>query len=233
MTVSLVKYNFSLLTLPPPGETGTQAWLDARRGRITASKRAHMILTSRRVTLNRMMDEMASELHKPAEDGYSGKFTEHGHAFEAQSIGEYNMSRLTAGEINRSPGMIVHPSFDIASATPDFLEGEDTTGQCKNPFFLANHLNFLHWGVKTTNIAYYTQVQFESFVTRRPKIVFISYHPDAKPTNQLSIELLDRDEEMHEKFTRKLEEIEWMLTNNARYNVKEKPAGIDAIPDMF
>jgi len=233
MTVKLAKYDFSLLTAPPKGESNTQAWLDARRGRITASKRAHMILNCRRKTLNRMMDEMAEELRHPAEEGFGGKFTEHGHAFEAQSIGEYNMSRLAGGKLNRNPGMRVHPEFDIASATPDFLEGDDTTGQAKNPFFLNNHLRLLHWGVKKTNIEYYTQVQFESFVTQRPKIVIISYHPDAKILNQLSIERLDRDEEMHEKFNEKLKEIEWMLTNHARYNVKEMPSGVDAIPDLF
>ena len=232
--IKLIKYDFSLLTPPPAGESNTQAWLNARRGRITASKRAHMILYSRRKTLNTMMDEMAEELKHPAEDGYSGKFTEHGHAFESQSIGEYAMGRLTKGALNTSPGMIVHPDFDIASATPDFLEGDDTTGQAKNPFHVNNHLKLLHWGVKKTDLSYYTQVQFESFVTGRPKIVFISYHPDATPAvNQLSIELLDRDEEMHEKFTKKLTEIEWMLANNARYNVKEKAQGIDAIPDLF
>ncbi len=233
MSVKLIKYDFSLLTPPPKGESNTQEWLNARRGRITASKRAHMILNSRKATLNRMMDEMAEELKHPAEDGFSGKFTEHGHAFEAQSIGEYNMGRLTSGKLDRSPGMIVHPEFDIASATPDFLEGEDTTGQAKNPFHLSNHLRLLHWGVKRTNIGYFTQIQYEAFVTGRPRIVFISYHPDAKPTNQLSIELINRDDAMHDRFREKLTEITWMLVNHARYNVKEKPAGIDAIPDLF
>ncbi len=234
MAIKLIKYDFSLLTPPPAGESNTQEWLDARRGRITASKRAHMILYSRRKTLNAMMDEMAEELHHPADDGYSGKFTEHGHAFESQSIGEYTMSRLTKGKMNISPGMFVHPKYDIASATPDFLEGDDITGQCKNPFHLSNHLKLLHWGAKKTSAAYYTQVQFESFVTGRPKIVFISYHPDATPAmNQLSIELIDRDEEMHERFAKRLYEIEWMLANNARYTVKQKAMGVDAIPDMF
>lgn len=232
--MKLVKYDFSLLTISPAGETGTQAWLDARRGRITASKRADMILYARRATLNRMMDEMAEELHHPADDGFGGKFTEHGHAFEQQSIGEYNMSRLTTGKLDRSPGMIIHPEFDIASATPDFFEGDDTTGQAKNPFFESNHNKLLHWGVKMANLSYYTQIQFESWVTGRPKIVFISYHPDVTPPeNQLSIERLDRDEKMHARFREKMEEIAWMLANNCRYNTKEKPSGLDAIPELF
>jgi len=180
-----------------------------------------------------MMDEMAEELKHPAEDGYSGKFTEHGHAFEDQSIGEYNMMRLTGGAIDRNPGMIVHPDFDIASATPDFLQADNITGQCKNPFKLKNHLKLLHFGVKMVSGQYYTQVQFESFVSERPKIVFISYHPDAPATNQLYIEEMDANEELHDQFRKKLTEIEWMLTNHCRYNVKEKASGIDAIPDLF
>lgn len=232
--IKLIKYDFSLLTLPPKGESNTQAWLDARRGRITASKRAHMIVYAKRATLNRMMDEMAEELKHPAADGYSGVFTEHGHAFESQSIGEYNMGRLSKASLNRSPGMFVHPRFDIASATPDFLEGDDITGQAKNPFYLSNHMRLLHWGVKRTKLSYYTQVQFESFVTGRPKIVVISYHPDASPAeNQLSIEYLAKDKAMHKKFEERLTEIEWMLANNARYTVKEKATGVDAIPELF
>ncbi len=233
MPVKLTKYDFSLLTPPPQGESNTQAWLDSRRGRITASKRAHMLVNSRRTTLNRMMDEMAEELHHPAEEGYSGVWTKHGHAFEKQSIGEYNMMRLTPGEIDTSPGMIVHPQFDIASATPDFFQGDDITGQAKNPAKMKNHLKLLHFGVKMVNLCYYTQVQFESFVTGRPKIVFISYHPEAPPTNQLYIEEMDADKALHAKFHERLKEIEWMLVNNARYTVKKKAMGIDAIPDLF
>lgn len=233
MPVKLTKYDFSLLTPPPQGESNTQEWLNSRRGRITASKRAHMIINSRRATLNRMMDKMADELHHPAEDGYSGKWTEHGHAFERQSIGEYNMMRLTTGEIDYSPGMFIHPQFDIASATPDFFQGDDITGQAKNPGKLKNHLNLLHFGVKMVNPTYYTQVQFESFVTGRPKIVFISYHPEAPATNQLYIEEIDADKAMQAQFHEKLKEIEWMLVNNARYTVKKKSTGIDAIPDLF
>ena len=232
MPVKLIKYDFSLLTPPPQGESNTQDWLDSRRGRITASKRAHMILTSRRATLNRMMDEMAEEMKHPAEDGYSGKWAAHGHAFEKQSIGEYNMMRLTTGKIDTSPGMIVHPDFDIASATPDFFQGDDITGQAKNPM-LKNHLKLLHFGIKMVMPTYYTQVQYESFVSGRPKIVFISYSPEAPSTNQLYIEEMDADEALHDKFREKLTEINWMLVNHARYTVKKKAVGIDAIPTIF
>jgi hypothetical protein len=230
-------YDFSLLYQPEDVSVGipqdTQEWLDARRGRITASKRAHAILHSREETIGRMMDEMATELHFPAEDGYSGKATEHGHAFEDQAINEYDMARLTAGVITKTPGMFVHPKHDIASATPDFFEGQDTTGQIKCPYKLKNHLNLLHFGVRMVNLGYYTQVQFESFITSRPNIVFVSYHPDAPATNQVYIETIPRDEYMHEKFDTMLTRVHHDLVNNIRPKKKITKAGVDGIPSLF
>ena len=228
----MIHYDFGLLSPPPTGEQNTEEWLNSRRGRITASKRAHMLITSRQPTLNRMMDEMAQELTQPAEDWGGNAATRHGHAFEDQAIGEYTMMRLTKGKVERTPGMFVHPLFDIASATPDFFEGDDISGQVKCPFKLNNHLSLLHFGTMRVNPAYYTQVQFEAFVTGRTKIVFISYHPDAPSTNQLYIETLDADVEMHDCFHAKLSEINHMLVNNERFDVHD-PAGIDGIPDLF
>ncbi len=229
----MIPYDFSLLTPPPPGETNTPLWLMSRLGRITASDRAHKILYSRKSTLNLMMDEMGQELQKAPESWGGNAATEHGHTFEPQAIGEYNMLRLTFGEINRSPGMFVHPEFDIASATPDFFEGDDTTGQVKCPFKLANHRNLLHFGIKMVSANYYTQVQFESFITGRPKIVFVSYHPDDTPTNQLYFEKLKADEAMHSCFRIKLKEINHMLVNDERYEITKKPTPLDGIPDLF
>ena len=239
MSTIMEPYDFSLLYKPTPEELlngipqNTQQWLDARRGRITASKRAHTIIHSRESTLNTMMDQMAVELKHPADESFGSAATEHGHAFEDQAIDEYDMMRLTDGAIVKTPGMFVHPVFDIASATPDFFEGDDTTGQIKCPYKLKNHLSLLHWGCRIANNAYYTQVQFESFVTGRPKIVFVSYHPDAPPTNQVHIEEIERDESMHAQFRNKLEEINHMLVNGLRFDVKKTKTGIDNIPDLF
>jgi hypothetical protein len=229
----MIKYDFSLLTPPPTGEQNTEAWLNARRGRITASKRAHQILYSRESTISTMMDQMAEELQHPAEEGFSNVHTRHGHAFEEQAINEYDMARVTFGDIEKSPGMFVHPDFDIASATPDFFEGDDTTGQIKCPSKIHNHNSLLHFGVKEVSANYYTQIQFESFVTGRPKIVFVSYHPDAPATNQLHYENIAADKLMHDVFRKKLAWIDNMLVNDFRPEVKKIMAGVDGIPDLF
>jgi hypothetical protein len=229
----MIEYDFSLLTPPPKGEQNTDEWLNARRGRITASSRAHKLLYSRDSTISLMMDEMAEELKHPAGNTFSSAATEHGHAFEQQAINEYDMARLSSGEIISSPGMFVHPLFDIASATPDFFEGDDTTGQVKCPYKLKNHLALVHFGVRATNSSYYTQVQFESYVTGRPRIVFVSYHPDAPVSNQLYIEEVEMSLKMHDTFHERLQWINHMLVNNERPEVKKKYEGVDGIPDLF
>ncbi len=229
----MTKYDFSLLTSPPTGEQNTQQWLDARRGRITASKRAHQILYSHESTISLMMDQMAEELQRPAEEGFSNVHTRHGHAFEEQAIWEYAMAKLSPGKIVPSPGMFVHPDFDIASATPDFFEGDDISGQIKCPSKISNHNKLLHFGVKMVSSNYWTQVQFEAFVTGRSKIVFVSYHPDAPATNQLYYEDIDADEKMHDLFRKRLTVINHMLVNNVRPEVKKIMAGIDGIPNLF
>lgn len=242
----MTPYDFSLLFQPEDKSVGipqnTQEWLDARRGRITASSRAHKLITGRPSTIATMMEEMSVELLAPAAEGFSNRATEHGHAFEDQAIGEYNMMRLSFDKIERAPGMYIHPEFDIASATPDFFEGDDTTGQIKCPYKLPNHLKLLHFGVAPREATaghpqYYTQVQFESFITNRPRIAFVSYHPDAPATNQVYIEMMERDEEMHALFRQKLHEVNHMLVNNhdreGFVEANKKAAPIDGIPDLF
>jgi len=230
---NMTPFDFSLLTPPPEGEQNTQGWLDARRGRITASSRAHKLITGRDSTLSLMMDEMAEELKHPASDGFSNRYTEHGHAFEGQAIGDYDMMRLSFDPIIVNPGMFVHSEFDIASATPDFLEGDDISGQVKCPYMAKNHLNLLHFGCRMVSDKYYTQVQFEAFVTARKRIVFVSYHPDVPATNQLYHEEVPLDNEMQDKFYRKLTEINHMLVNDERFEEKKNTVGIDGIPDLW
>ena len=234
-------YDFSLLYQPEDRSKGlsedSEDWLVARLGRVTASKRAHTIITGRDKTIALMMDEMANELGTEPE-GFSNKYTEHGHAFEDQAIGEYDMMRLGLGGIVRKPGLFVHKDIDIASATPDFFEGDDITGQVKCPYYEKNHLALLHFGVQPKpgvqgHPQYYTQVQFESFVTGRPRIVFVSYHPDVPVKNQLYVETMEADQDLHDKFRSKLEWIHHMLVNDERPHEAGDPLGAAGIPDLF
>lgn len=245
----MTPYDFKLLFQPKDKTVGipqnTQGWIDARRGRITASSRAHKLLYSYDSTIVTMMEEMSAEMTRPAEEYVGNRYTEHGHAFEDQAIGEYDMMRLSLDDIVRTPGMFIHPEIDIASATPDFFEGDDATGQIKCPYKDTNHYKLMHWGVApTSNTAgdpkFYSQVQFESFVTGRPLIKFVSYHPDVPAEDQLYIEEMERNEEMHAKFLERLQWVNHMLVNHeAREKFTEEVKGkrqfkgVDGIPDLF
>jgi hypothetical protein len=245
----MTPYDFSLLYQPADKTAGipqnTQGWLDARRGRVTASSRAFKLLYARDETLINMMEEMAQELLEPAAESIGNRYTEHGHAFEDQAIGEYQMMRLSSGLIVRTPGMFIHPEFDIASSTPDFFEGEDATGQIKCPYKDTNHYKLMHWGVAPRastdgHRQYYSQVQFESFTTCRPMIRFVSYHPDVPAEDQLYIEEMEADEKMHAQFREKLDFINHMLVNDherekfiAQVKERKTVKGVDGIPDLF
>lgn len=230
----MIPYDFSLLEPRPRRGTGipqnTIAWLEARRGRITASDRAYTMLYGRPATIARMMDAMAEELKKPVVEGPKFAATEHGHAYEERGVREYGMARLATGKIVVNPGMFVHREFDIASATPDFFEGKDGTGQVKCPLKLENHEKLLQLGVKAAEWKYYVQVQFEYFITQRPKIIFVSFHPDAKPREQLHYEIVPIDEAMQKRFRERLTEINHMLVNNERPSYETE---FEGIPELF
>ncbi len=180
-----------------------------------------------------MMDQMGEELNHPAGKNFRSAYTDHGHAFEAQAIDEYDMARLTFGEITKEPGLFVHPIFDIASATPDFFVDDDVSGQVKCPALLKNHNALLHFGCRKVNAKYFTQVQFEAFVTGRSKIVFVSYHPDARSTNQIHVEEIEVCQKTQDKFMEKLAIINHMLVNGMRFK-KETDDPLDGgIPDLF
>lgn len=230
----MTQYDFDkLVKVEKPIPQNTDEWLMARQGRVTASDRAYKLINSRQTTINLMMDKMADELGVQPEEWSGVVATRHGHTFEDQAIGEYEMARLGLDPVVRSPGFHVHPTWTVAGATPDFFEGDDITGQIKCPYKIKNHNDLLHFGVAVVQPKYYVQVQFEGFVTGRPRIMFVSYHPDAPSVNQLHFEEVPLDLEMQSLFARKMEVLEDNLRDNARPGKVMKSYGIDELPPLF
>ena len=229
-----MRYEFSkLVHVKDPLPQNTPEWLMARQGRITASDRAHKLIVGSDRTIGLMMQKMAAELGEEPVEWKGNRATRHGHAFEDQAIGEYRMRSLDLREIVRAPGFHVHPKFQIAGATPDFFHGDDITGQIKCPYNPKNHLALLHRNLREVNDKYYVQVQFESFVSGRPRIVFVSYHPDVPAVNQLHVAEIPLDEEMHRKFEERLTWITSMLVQGQTPGDTEKEIGVDNIPNLF
>lgn len=167
----------------------SEDWARARLGRITASDRAGRVLTD--AGANTVMDEIVHELHtgEPFREFKGNWATRHGNEHEERALFEYDMARLTEGPLVHKPGFTVSPECTLLGASPDFLVGQDTVGQVKCPAKTQNHVNHIYGGPGK----YMTQIQCESLVTGRPKIIFVSYDPRAPAVQQLHHEEVEAD----------------------------------------
>ena len=165
----------------------TDEWYMARLGRITASSRAGRIASGNPTVLNAVLAELRYELEygEPYSKFKGNRHTAHGTRFEEQAFREYDLADLEMTEKVYEPGFMVHPEIPILAATPDFLEGEDTIGEIKCPSKPGRHLAMWHHGM---DAQYLYQVQAQSLVTGRPRIVFISYDPRAVLQQRLYVE---------------------------------------------
>lgn len=117
------------------GAQQSDAWLAARRGRITASRCADMMATLKRggeaaARRNYRMELVAERLTGRCADHYVSMEMEHGSAKEAEAISRYEMA---TGEMVTPVGFVLHPRFDFAGASPDGLVGPDGLVEAKCP----------------------------------------------------------------------------------------------------
>lgn len=190
-------------------------WQRARLGRITASDRASRILTD--AGANRVLDELEYELKnlKPHREFTGNWATRHGNAHEDQALSEYDMARITEGEMTRKPGFTVSAECQLLGASPDFLIGGDTVGQVKCPALTKNHIALMYGGPGK----YTEQIQCESLVTGRPNIVFIAYDPRMPALQQLHHEELPADKVWQQRVTDRVILLADMLESGARFTL--------------
>lgn len=174
----------------------TDRWFEARRGRLTASRRAE-IIEMRNGTKWRIM---ASEIDQEIDPSYR-----HSHVdAPAMRWGRQN-ERPALDAIQAAlkqeltePGLLLHPKYDFVGATPDGLVNGDTCIQVKCPYNQNNHMKT----VLDNQIgqAYYCQVQWESWVSGRDNIIFASFDPRQPAYAQLHMIDIPVDKDMHSRF---------------------------------
>lgn len=209
----------------------TPEWEKARLGRITASNRAGRILSNKPTTWNQVLRELRHELTtgEPWSQFKGNRHTQHGHDFEEQAFDAYCFEDLDMSDRLFNPGMTVHPECPILSATPDFLEGDDASGQIKCPSKLDNHMRMVYSGMAPQ---YVSQVQCEALVCGKSEIVFVSYHPNAAPAQQLFTAKLDYSPSIGNLILERSQEIYWHLVNDTSYG--EGQLAIEAgVPSLF
>lgn len=152
-------------------EQRTDAWYQARKGRITASQVGAILGNAPYATRADVMRRMVREWHgAPAE--FEGNIaTEHGTRNEAGALTEYIME---TGERVEDVGFVTRE--DWAGCSPDGLIGDDGGLEIKCPFGLRKDETPAFKSI-FDQPHYYDQVQFSLWVTGRDWWHFYQWSP--------------------------------------------------------
>lgn len=165
-------------------EQGTQAWLDARMGMITASRVGAILGVSpfgkREDTLREMVRETLG-----AEREFTGNVaTTWGSKFEDEARQAYEAH---TGSLVIETGMHVHPNINYLAASPDGLVDENGLVEIKCPYSLKK------FSIKDRE-DYWHQIQLQLHCTGRTWCDFVVYHPESNQSEEwLQIERVDID----------------------------------------
>jgi hypothetical protein len=176
----------------------TEKWYECRRGRITASSRAFILQGNDMQAWKALADDLRADM---AEDYKRIELPSHatawGHKYEPMALREIG---LALGGKVREPGFVLHDEHDMCGATPDGYLWNDTTIQVK---CLNKKEHELTIESNTIQNKYYSQVQFESWISCRPVILYASFHPlVGKPGDKGRLHIIEvpLDEAMHDRF---------------------------------
>ena len=175
---------------------GSAEWLQARAGRVTASRIADVLSRSRDKKSEGSMRrnykaQVACEIltgRPMADTGFKSKAMEAGVEREPDAATAYEVS---SGEFVDTVGLVLHPDTPRAAASPDRLVGTEGLLQIKCPY-PATHIDTL-LGEPIAN-EYLLQMQWEMVCTGRKWCDFASFNPDFPSAKQLHVQRIARDE---------------------------------------
>lgn len=173
-------------------EQRTEDWFRARLGRLTASRVADMMATTRNgyaASRTNYAWELAIErLTGQSTPGFCSPAMQWGIDREAEARAAYELHALTAVE---EIAFVQHPTL-FAGASPDGLVGTDGLVEikCPNP---ATHGETLLKG--RIDDKYHKQMQFQMACTGRQWCDFVSYDPRFPEEMRLWVKRVERDDE--------------------------------------
>lgn len=165
-------------------KANTQRWYQARRGRLTASKRAQLI------ALRMKWDTMQRDVEAELDPGWQREEINS----VAMSWGRDNEAAALAdlefelGYEISDPGLIVDPEYPFIAGTPDGVftrNGKKVSVQVKCPYSSSRHLDNFYSG--RLDEVYWYQVQWEAMLLRADEIAFVSYDPRQPLTTRMKI----------------------------------------------
>lgn len=192
-------------------EQGTQEWLDARVGKVTASRVADVIARTKTGwgagRANYMAELISERLTGVPASNFTNAAMQWGTETEPDARVAYAMHmQLTVDQV----GFIDHPLIPMSGASPDGLIVEDPgLVEIKCPQ-TATHIDTLLSG----NVPgkYLTQINWQLACTTRNWCDFVSFDPRLPENMQLFVKRIERDskkiaelEEMVEEFLAELD----------------------------
>ena len=178
-------------------EQGTDEWFAIRCGKVTASRVADVIATTKSgysASRANYEAQLICEIltGKPAES-YSNAAMQWGTETEPLARAQYE---LKTGNMVNQIGFVVHPMIEQAGASPDGLIGEDGCIEIKCPN-TSTHLDTLL--SQKVPSKYITQMTWQMVCTGRKWCDFVSYDPRLPENLQLYIERIELDEDYAKK----------------------------------
>ena len=173
-------------------EQGTDAWFEARIGKVTASRVADVIAktkTGYSATRDNYMAQLVCErLTKQKAEGFTNAAMQHGTETEPLARLSYEVAQnVLVDEV----GFVPHPSIEMAGASPDGLVGDDGLLEIKCPN-TATHIETLL--SQTVPGKYNTQMQFQMACTGRKWCDFVSFDNRLPHELQLFVKRVPRDD---------------------------------------
>ena len=178
-------------------EQGTDEWFAIRCGKVTASRVADVIATTKSgysASRANYEAQLICEIltGKPAES-FTNVAMQWGTETEPLARAQYE---LKTGNMVNQVGFVVHPMIEQAGASPDGLIGEDGCIEIKCPN-TSTHLDTLL--SQKVPSKYITQMTWQMVCTGRKWCDFVSYDPRLPENLQLYIERIELDEDYAKK----------------------------------
>jgi len=178
-------------------EQGTDEWFAVRCGKVTASRVADVIATTKSgysASRANYEAQLICEIltGKPAES-YSNAAMQWGTETEPLARAQYE---LKTGEMVNQVGFVVHPMIEQAGASPDGLVGSEGLIEIKCPN-TSTHLDTLL--AQKVPSKYITQMTWQMVCTGRKWCDFVSYDPRLPENLQLFVQRIELDEDYAKK----------------------------------
>jgi hypothetical protein len=194
---------------------GSVEWLEARLGKVTASRFADVISkgvgkAASKTAETYKLELVAELLTKTPSSRPIAPAMQWGTDHEASAVAEYTW---VTGNSVQETGFWSHGTIDGVGGSPDGLITHPVSGvlgiiEVKCPFNSVVHLQTIRNGMPKEHIA---QIQGNMWVTDAQFADFISFDPRMPGSLKLYVERIDRDEEFIEELADKVSGFSWQV----------------------